>query len=97
MTVRLALLGCGSHFHNEHLPALRRLRDEAPNRAVVVAVCDRDRDLAVRVAAEFPQSEVYDDLSELLAAGDLMALLQRRQLPALRRLLKLLWPLACRC
>ena len=33
MTIRLALLGCGSHCHNQHLPALRRLRDDMPDRA----------------------------------------------------------------
>ena len=59
MTVRLALVGCGSHCHNEHLPALRRLRDEEPTQGRVVAVCDQDLVLARRVAEEFPAQKRF--------------------------------------
>ena len=71
MTVRLALLGCGSHCHNEHLPALRRLRDETPHLARLVAVCDKNLDLAEQVAAVFPGARVFEDVNALIAAGDI--------------------------
>ena len=69
MTVRLALLGAGSHCHNEHIPALKQLRDQADAPGSLVAVCDRDADKAQRVANEFPGISVFTDLDAMIEAG----------------------------
>ena len=69
MTVRLALLGAGSHCHNEHIPALKKLRDEEHAPGSLVAVCDRDADKAQRVADEFPGISVFTDLDAMIEAG----------------------------
>ena len=69
MTVRLALLGAGSHCHNEHIPALKQLRDDPQAPGTLVAVCDRDPQKAQGVAEEFPGIRVFTDLDEMIQTG----------------------------
>jgi predicted dehydrogenase len=59
--LRVALVGCGQ-IADAHLGEIRKLP-----LAEVVAVCDRERDLATQAAARFDVPAIFDDLEEMLA------------------------------
>src|SRR6516162_4438416 len=60
--LRVALVGCGQ-IADAHLGEIRKLPV-----AEVVAVCDRERDLASQAAARFQVAKVFDNLDEMLAS-----------------------------
>jgi predicted dehydrogenase len=61
--LRIALIGCGQ-IADAHLGEIRRLPQ-----AEVVAVCDRERDLAVQAGARFEVPQVFDNVEQMLTAA----------------------------
>src|SRR5258708_21790211 len=61
--LRVALIGCGQ-IADAHLGEIRKIP-----RAELVAVCDRERDLALQAAARFGVAGVFDDVSQMLASA----------------------------
>src|SRR4051794_26687341 len=59
--LKVALVGCGQ-IADAHLQEIRKIPI-----AKVVAVCDRQIDLATQAAARFEAGAVYDDLDRMLA------------------------------
>jgi predicted dehydrogenase len=60
--LRVALVGCGQ-IADAHLAEIRK-----HSRADLVAVCDRERDLAVQAGARFEVPQIFDNLEQMLAA-----------------------------
>src|SRR5438445_12909954 len=60
--LRVALVGCGQ-IADAHLAEIGKLP-----LAEVVAVCDRERDLASQAAARFAVPKIFDDLEEMLVS-----------------------------
>src|SRR5579863_4372307 len=61
--LRVALIGCGQ-IADAHLGEIRKLPQ-----AEAVAVCDRERDLAVQAAARFEVPQLYDNVDQMLVAA----------------------------
>lgn len=61
--LRVALIGCGQ-IADAHLGEIRKL----PH-VDAVAVCDRERDLAVQAAARFEVPQVFDNVEQMLTAA----------------------------
>ncbi|MBS0260690.1 MAG: Gfo/Idh/MocA family oxidoreductase [Planctomycetes bacterium] len=61
--LRVALIGCGQ-IADAHLGEIRKLAHAEP-----VAVCDRERDLAVQAAARFEVPQIFDDVEQMLATA----------------------------
>jgi predicted dehydrogenase len=61
--LRVALIGCGQ-IADAHLGEIRKLPQ-----ADVVAVCDRERDLAAQAGARFEVPQVFDDVAQMLAVA----------------------------
>jgi predicted dehydrogenase len=59
--LKIALIGCGQ-IADAHLQEIRKIP-----LAELVAVCDRERDLAEQAAARFEVPRTYDDLNRMLA------------------------------
>ena len=59
--LRVGLVGCGAVAQESHIPALLKIRN-----VEVVAICDKDEELAKRVAKSFGINEYYVDFSEML-------------------------------
>jgi predicted dehydrogenase len=60
--LRVALVGCGQ-IADAHLTEIAKLP-----LAEVVAVCDRERDLASQAAARFKVPQIFDDFEEMLVS-----------------------------
>lgn len=73
MTLRLGILGAGmiATIEDGYLPGLRKLGD----RVAVTAIASRTRAKAEAVAAEWEIPAVHDDLTGMLAAGDVDAVI----------------------
>ena len=65
--VRIAVLGAGGHSRRHHGPALRRCREQQPDRVELAAVCDLDPGKARTYADEFGFARVYQDLDRMIA------------------------------
>lgn len=61
MSLRIGIVGAGANTRLRHLPGFQRLAG-----VEVVAVCNRTRASAEKVASEFRIGEVYDDWKELV-------------------------------
>jgi predicted dehydrogenase len=61
--LRVALIGCGQ-IADAHLGEIRKLPHAEP-----VAVCDRERDLAVQAAARFEVPQIFDDVDQMLSTA----------------------------
>lgn len=61
--LRIALIGCGQ-IADAHLGEIRKLAC-----AELVAVCDRDRDLAVQAGARFEVPHIFDNVEQMLTSG----------------------------
>ncbi len=72
---QIGLLGVGSHCRNEHLPALRHLKETRGEDFNLRAVCDLDRNAAEQVAADLGFEQVYDNLDRMLAEAGLDGLI----------------------
>jgi len=70
--LKLGVIGLGNIARTAHLPALLPLVESGE--AILKALCDRDGDLATRVADEFGASNTYDDHHEMLEQEELDAL-----------------------
>jgi predicted dehydrogenase len=66
--VRIGVVGAGAIAQLTHLPLLSRMRG-----AKLVAVCDNDRAKARALADRFDIEDTYNDIEDLLDAGDLQA------------------------
>lgn len=64
--IQLALLGVGSHCHNEHLPSIDRMMESHGDRVELSAVCDLDRAKATQVAEEHGFARAHGDIQNLL-------------------------------
>jgi len=60
-TLRLAMVGCGNMGQAVHLPNFLRVP-----RCSVVAICDRDADLAARVARAYHVPHSFGDIEQML-------------------------------
>jgi predicted dehydrogenase len=60
--LRVALIGCGQ-IADAHLGEIRKLPQ-----AELLAVCDRERDLAVQAGARFEVPQVFDNVEQMLTA-----------------------------
>lgn len=60
-TLRVGVVGCGVVAQGRHLPALSKIGG-----VKVAAVCDRDQELAKKVAGKFKVGKVYGDFSEMV-------------------------------
>ncbi len=69
--VKLALLGCGDVAQRDYLPEFHRLAD----RAVLVAVCGRQRERAQAVATQYAIPQVYTDYAQMLEESGADALI----------------------
>jgi predicted dehydrogenase len=61
--LKVAIVGCGAIAEIRHLPSFMRLRKNI----VVQAACDRNEDLARKLARTYGIPRVYSDTSEMLA------------------------------
>ncbi|MBI3864310.1 MAG: Gfo/Idh/MocA family oxidoreductase, partial [Planctomycetia bacterium] len=61
--LRVALIGCGQ-IADAHLSEICKLPQ-----AELVAVCDRDRDLAVQAAARFEVPQIFDNVEQMLTGA----------------------------
>jgi predicted dehydrogenase len=59
--VKVGVVGCGYIAQNTHMPIYKKI-----NQATVVAVCDRDLELAEKAATKFSIPKVYSDLQAML-------------------------------
>ena len=59
--LRIAIVGCGQ-IADAHLQEIKKISD-----ALVVAVCDREADLAYQAAARFEIPKQYEDVDRMLA------------------------------
>jgi len=59
--LRVALVGCGAITQARHIPSLLKIRD-----VELVATCDKDEELAKRVAERCHINKYYADLSQML-------------------------------
>lgn len=66
--VRIGVVGAGAIAQLTHLPLLSKMRG-----AKLVAVCDNDRAKARALADRFDIGDTYNDIEDLLEAGDLQA------------------------
>lgn len=66
--VRIGVVGAGAIAQLTHLPLLSKMRG-----VKLVAVCDNDRAKARALADRFDISDTYNDIEDLLDAGDLQA------------------------
>lgn len=66
--VRIGVVGAGAIAQLTHLPLLSRMRG-----AKLVAVCDNDRAKARALAERFDIEDTYNDIEDLLDAGELQA------------------------
>jgi predicted dehydrogenase len=66
--VRIGVVGAGAIAQLTHLPLLSRMRG-----AKLVAVCDNDRAKARALADRFDIEDTYNDIEDLLDAGELQA------------------------
>ena len=66
--VRIGVVGAGAIAQLTHLPLLSRMRG-----AKLVAVCDNDRAKARALAERFDIDDTYNDIEDLLDAGELQA------------------------
>ncbi len=66
--LRIGLIGAGANTRDKHIPGFRALRD-----VELVAVTNRTRTSAERVAKEFGIARVADDWREIVAAPDIDA------------------------
>lgn len=60
-SLRVGIVGCGQIAQEQHIPSLRKIKDVR-----IVAICDRNEDLARRVSERFHISNYYSDFSEML-------------------------------
>ena len=67
--LRIGIVGAGQIARNRHLPGFRQLPDVR-----VVAVCNRHRESAVRVAREFDIPKVYGNWEELIVDREIDAI-----------------------
>jgi predicted dehydrogenase len=68
--IRVGIVGAGSNTRDKHLPNLAAIDD-----VQVVAVCNRSRESAQRVAQEFDIPRIYEHWSDLVGAPDIDAVL----------------------
>ena len=59
--LKVGIVGCGKIAQKRHIPSLLKIKN-----AELVAACDKNGDLAGRVARGFHISRYYTDLSEML-------------------------------
>src|SRR5512138_2140265 len=62
MTIKVALVGCGK-IADGHVEEIQKM----PERAQVVAVCDRERLMAEQLATRYAIPQYYDDFHRMLA------------------------------
>ncbi len=67
-TIRIGFIGAGSICQTRHLPGLAKI-----DHVEVVAVCNRSRESAQRVAQTFGIADIHDNWQELVARDDLDA------------------------
>jgi len=60
-SLKVGIVGCGEVVQRWHIPSLLKITN-----AEIVAVCDRDEDLAKRVAQRFSINKYHADFSEML-------------------------------
>ena len=60
-SLRVGIVGCGQIARESHIPALRKSKG-----VEIVAVCDTNKDLAIRVANKLKISRAYDNFTEML-------------------------------
>lgn len=67
--VKVGVIGCGMAFERLHYPAFSQLHEQY----VINAVCDIDREKALRWAAQLniSESDVYTDYAEMIKSADL--------------------------
>lgn len=71
--IRVGVLGAGNHSRLNHGPALKRYRDEHPDEIGLQAVCDLNRDSAIRYAEQYDFATTYEDFERMLAEESLDA------------------------
>lgn len=62
-SLKVGILGCGAVSEGLHIPGFARLK----GKAVLQAVCDKNENLAKKVAKKFGIPAVYSDLSQMLS------------------------------
>ena len=60
--LRVGIVGCGHIAQEQHIPSLLKIKDTE-----LVAICDRNEDLARRVSERYHISSYYTDFSDMLA------------------------------
>ncbi|MFB6135791.1 MAG: Gfo/Idh/MocA family protein [Halobacteriaceae archaeon] len=84
MTLALGVVGAGSHSTRNHGPALARVREAAPDRVALRAVCDLDAARASEYADRFGFEATYADHERMLDAESLDAVVAVTPIPATR-------------
>ena len=69
--VSLGLIGCGSHCKDNHAPAMAQYARDHPDRLVLSAVCDLDRERAQNFADTYGFANVYTDYVEMIKVESL--------------------------
>jgi len=65
--LKVAIVGCGAVADKRHIPSFARLRDNV----VIQSVCDKNEELAKKVALKYRIPRVYTNQTEMLAAEKL--------------------------
>jgi predicted dehydrogenase len=68
MTLRIGVLGAGSHSRGNHLPALRDFAQAHPGQIELAALCDLRGAHAAEMARQFGFQRTHTDLEAMLAA-----------------------------
>ena len=61
--LKVGIVGCGAIANIRHIPAFLKLKKQVS----IEAVCDKNEDLAKRVASSNGIRGVYSDISQMLA------------------------------
>ena len=65
--LKIGLIGGGAHSRDNHLPALKHLADENPQRVELTAFCDVSEEVTQGVQAEYHFRSTYTGLAAMLA------------------------------
>lgn len=65
--LRVAIVGCGAVAEKRHIPGFARLKQNV----TIQAVCDKNKELASKVAAQYGITNIYTTQTEMLAKENL--------------------------
>ena len=65
--LKVAIVGCGAVAEKRHIPGFARLKQNV----TIQAVCDKNKELASKVAAQYGITNVYTTQTEMLAKENL--------------------------